>query len=111
MNNLKEFLDNTLVKENWNNPVVNFDFSSGYSYFEALKAVTAELADFQEDARQDGSYIKTIKLVLKAADMDFVKEFHFDSLKDVDKDICDYFAEVVPGDGVVSQGFLEVTFA
>ena len=111
MNNVKTLINNTLVKEDWKNPGVKFDFSSGCSCFEALKAVTSQLADFQEEARQDGSYVKTVKFDLKTADKDFTKEFHFDSFKELDKVISDYFIEVVPGDGVVSQGSLEVIFA
>ena len=111
MNNAKTLFNNTLVKEDWKNPVVKFDFFSGCSCFEALKVVTSQLADFQEEARQDGSYVKTVRLDLKIADKDFSKEFNFDFFKDLNKVICEYFAKVVSGNGVVSQGSLEVVFA
>ena len=111
MKNVKTLIKHILVKEDWKNPIVKFDFPSGCSCFEALEAVTSQLADFQEEARQDGSYIKSVKFDLKIADKDFTKEIYFDSFKELDKVISDYFTEVVPGDGVVSQGSLEILFA
>ena len=52
MNNVKTLINNTLVKEDWKNPVVKFDFSSGCSCFEALKAVTSSLKVIRKADRQ-----------------------------------------------------------
>lgn len=99
------------LNNSWNAPAKELKAVPGYSYFEALEAVTADLADFQEEARQDGSYVKTVELLLKVSGTDKIKEFRYDSYVDLDKDVCDYFAEEVASDCVIDGGSLKVSFA
>lgn len=86
----------------WENYVKEFFSTDGYSYYKTIQIITDELADYQNEAEQEGWYLKSINLTLQAKNKSYIKNFILRPQQDTDKVIADYFAAAIAANEKIS---------
>lgn len=83
----------------------------GYGYYKSLQSIADELGDYQNEAEQEGWYVKTINLTLHTETKNYTQKFNLVRKQDTDKLIADYFAATIPFDVIITCIKLNVKLA